>query len=296
MKRKDFLKAISLLPLTASAINLNDLKRITDTFENSPKMPAIFIGHGSPMNAIQVNAFTKKLNAVGANFVGDKKPKAILVVSAHWLTKGTFVCNAPQPKIIYDFGGFPDELFAVKYPAKGSPEFAKAVNAVNPKIQETHEWGLDHGAWTILKHIFPKADIPVFQLSIDYYQSMQYHFDLAKTLSSLREKGVLIIGSGNIVHNLGMSMKKFQEDDPKAFDWAIEFDAWVKQKLVGADFKSLLEYEKQGTAAKLSVPTVDHYVPMIYTVGLAKDKEPITQLYEQVEYGGVSMRCFQVGL
>ncbi len=277
-------------------MNLNDLKRITDTFENSPKMPAIFIGHGSPMNAIQVNAFTKKLKAIGEGFVGDRMPKAILVVSAHWLTKGTFVCNSPKPKTIHDFGGFPDELFAMQYPSPGSPEFAKAVNTLNPAIYETNEWGLDHGAWTILKHIFPKADIPVFQVSIDYHQSMQHHFDLAKTLLSLREKGVLIMGSGNIVHNLAMSMKKFQAEDPKAFDWAIEFDAWVKQKLVGADFKSLLEYEKQGSAAKLSVPTVDHYVPMIYTVGLAKDKEPITQLYEQVEYGGISMRCFQVGV
>ena len=179
---------------------------------------------------------TKTLTNLGASL--SEAPKAILVVSAHWQTKGTFVNSSKMPETIHDFGGFPQALFDVQYPAPGSPEYAKEVTKLVSDIHPTEDWGLDHGAWTILKHIFPKANIPVFQMSIDYYASMEKHFELAQQLQSLRNKGMLIIGSGNIVHNLNMSVPKFMTNDSKPFDWAVEFDEWVKQKIAQRNFKA----------------------------------------------------------
>lgn len=238
MDRKNFLKIVSLLPLATSAMKLEQLKKITDTFDKSTKMPVFFIGHGSPMNAIEDNPFTRSLHSLGKSVI--EKPNAILVVSAHWLTQGTFVSTTNLPETIYDFGGFPPELYEVNYPAPGSPEYAKEVLKLIPGVKEDHEWGLDHGAWTVLKHLFPEAKIPVFQLSIDYYKPMEYHFDLAMQLKSLRQKGVLIIGSGNIVHNLRLFLS---QNDNKPFDWALEFDAWSKEKILQHDFNSLINYE-----------------------------------------------------
>ena len=218
------------------------------------------------------------------------KPKAILVVSAHWLTRGTFVSTTAKPETIYDFGGFPDELYRVVYPAPGAPEYAKETEKLVVEAKEDGQWGLDHGAWTVLKHIFPKADIPVFQLSIDYQRPMQYHFDLAKKLSVLREHGVLIIGSGNIVHNLRYAFA----DDQKPYDWTVEFDEWVKGRIAVRDFQSLIDYEQKGSIARLAVPTVDHYVPMLYSLALAKPHEEIKHTYEE-NITSLSMRCFRVG-
>lgn len=295
MNRRTFIKTSALLPLIPTSMQLEQLRSITDSFAPTELMPVLFIGHGNPMNAILDNPFTRELAHTGASLRKKYNPNVILVVSAHWLTKGTYVCASPKPETIHDFGGFPDELFAVQYPAPGSPEYAAKTAELAPEIHTTNDWGLDHGSWTILKHLVPAADIPVFQVSIDYNRPMQYHFDLAKQLQALRRKGVLIIGSGNIVHNLRLSMGNLRNDTGKPYDWAIEFDEWAKSRLNDRDFKALVNYEKKGTAAKLSVPTVDHYVPMLYSAGLAGANEELHQFYEEITFGGISMRCFQVG-
>jgi 4,5-DOPA dioxygenase extradiol len=250
-------------------------------------MPALFIGHGSPMNAIETNPFTESLNLLGKSFI--PKPKAILVVSAHWLAKGSYVFTDSFPEQIYDFYGFPQALFDVKYPAAGSPEFAGMTIALSSEIKENNSWGIDHGSWTVLKHMFPAADIPVFQLSIDMSKPLSYHSNLAKSLLPLRNQGVLILGSGNIVHNL-----RYVYAQNAPYDWAIEFDEWVKNKIDIRDFDSLINFEKQGTAARLSVPTMDHYIPLIYALALAEESEDIAYTYEGIETS-LSMRCLKIG-
>jgi 4,5-DOPA dioxygenase extradiol len=296
MDRKSFLKSLALLPLATCNMKLQDFPKLVNTAPATVKMPALFVGHGSPMNALEDNAFTRSLRTLGEAFKKEgKKPSAILVVSAHWLTRGSFVNISEKPETIHDFGGFPQELFDMQYPAPGSPVKAKETAALTSLLHETEEWGLDHGTWTILVHLFPEADIPVFQLSIDYHQPMQYHLDLAQQLRAMREKGVLVIGSGNIVHNLRMSISRFQSGDNAPFDWAIEFDKWVGEKIATGDYAALTNYEQVGSAGKLAVPTPDHYIPMLYTLGLADGKEDIQMVYESVEYGGMSMRTFQVG-
>ncbi len=289
MKRGEFIKSAGALLLTG----MLDLKTFGNTLlenENTERMPVLFIGHGSPMNGIQDNPFTRSLNKLGKEI---PKPKAILVVSAHWLTRGTFVLNSPYPKTIYDFGGFPDELYKVKYEAPGAPDFAVQTKEIikSTTAQLDSDWGFDHGSWTILKHLYPAADIPTYQLSIDYHKPAAYHYNLAKELSVLRNKGVLIVGSGNIVHNLG----RLSWDDPKAkYDWSIEFDENVKKYLSGHQHDELINYEKMGKAAMLSVPTNDHYLPMIYTIGLQQKSEEVQYTYESIEMGSVSMRCFKI--
>lgn len=276
-------------------MQLNDLNQIADNLGNSVKMPVLFIGHGSPMNAIETNSFTQMLRRNGKLIREKYNPKAVMVVSAHWLTKGTFVHNSPKPETIHDFGGFPKALFDMQYPAPGAPAVAADVASLSESIIETDEWGLDHGAWTVLHHLFPEADLPTFELSIDYYRPMEYHLDLAAQLRKLRQKGVLIIGSGNIVHNLRLSIGKLQMNDRRAYDWAVDFDQWVKQQVEKGDFASLADYASQGQAGLLSVPTPDHYIPLLYTAGLAEDHDPLKQLHEEVYYGGLSMRTFQIG-
>ena len=288
MDRKGFIKSLSLVMATPIVTKAETVLSELGKTDNTERMPVIFIGHGNPMHAIHDNAFTKTLNSIPKTI---SKPKAILVVSAHWLTRGTYVSTTPNPKTIYDFGGFPDELYQVKYEPFGAPELAKQVkeNITSPKIEADDTMGLDHGAWTVLKHMYPSADIPTFQLSVDYYKPASYHFELAKQLSFLRTKGVLIIGSGNLVHNLGMVDFK---NTNGGYDWAIEFDAKVKELLDKGDFKSLVEYEKLGKSALLSIPTNDHYLPMIYPLGLKTEKENISYLYEGMEAGSISMRSF----
>lgn len=274
-------------PIVSSAQPfLDELKKA----ENTQRMPVFFIGHGNPMNALYDNAFTKKLNTIRNTIT---KPKAILVVSAHWLTRGTYVSTNPSPKTIYDFGGFPDELFKVKYEPKGSPELAKELKQkINyTSVSEDSSMGLDHGAWTILKHIYPDADIPTFQLSIDYSKPPEYHYELAKPLNYLRDKGVVIIGSGNIVHNLGMV--DFYNPN-NVYDWAREFDSTVKNLLDKGDDNSLIHYEKLGKSAELSIPTNDHYLPMLYILGLKNKGEQVSTLYESLEMGSLSMRSFVI--
>lgn len=290
MKRADFLKALFLSPFIMSNMKLKEFEQISQDYNSSPKMPLLFIGHGHPMNAILDNNFTQTLQRVTTNI---PKPQAIMVISAHWETKGSYVSVNPAPKTIYDFGRFDDRLFQIKYEPQGHPSLAREVIQTLPTIQEDHKMGLDHGAWTILKFLYPEGDIPVFQMSIDYTQSPQQHFEIAQALQKMREKGVLIIGSGNIVHNL--RRLDWHNLQAKTHDWAIEFDTIVKHKIDQGDFPSLVNYQKLGEAALLSIPTEDHYLPMLYTLGLAQKGEAIRYLYEGFQYAGISMRCFQVG-
>lgn len=292
MDRSSFLKSLALIPLGGISMNLTELKNITDNFENTLPLPILFVGHGTPMNAIADNAFTRKLAEWGNSFT--EKPKAILVISAHWLTRGTHVMVSPKPRTIHDFGGFPEALYRIQYPAPGSPEFASEAKQLitSTGVVDDDQWGLDHGAWTVLRHMFPKADIPVFQVSIDFSKPPQYHYNLAQELKALRKKGVLIIGSGNIVHNL------YQidfEENAKPFDWAIEFDEIVKNKLQTRNYENLIDYASLGKAASLSIPTNDHYLPMLYSLGLTDKNEPLTFTYEEIQNASISMRCFQVG-
>jgi 4,5-DOPA dioxygenase extradiol len=291
MERNKFLKILASSPLILAGMKLKEFENISNNFSNSEKMPVLFIGHGHPMNALLDNNFTQTLTKIGQNI---QKPNAIMVVSAHWETRGTYVSVNPQPTTIYDFGGFDDRLFQIKYEPKGAPELAKQVVTLGSSygIQEDNSMGLDHGAWTVLKYLFPKADVPVFQLSIDFTKPPQYHYELAAALRKMREKGVLVVGSGNIVHNLGRL--DWQNINAKPFDWAIEFDELVKGKLTTNDFKALVNYNQFGKLAQLSIPSNDHYLPMLYTLGLADKNEQIKYLYEGIQYGSISMRCFQI--
>lgn len=274
------------------AMKLSDLKKITDELPASKKLPAIFVGHGSPMNAISDNDFTKKLGEIGKSL---EKPSAILVISAHWLSRGTSVAITEKPETIYDFGGFPEELSKVVYPAKGSPEKAKLLQETVKKVKVTADatMGLDHGAWTILKHMWPDASVPVFQMSIDYYQTPQWHYELAQELKALREKGVMIISSGNIVHNLGRV--NFTDINAAPDDWASEFDEAVKAKINARDHTALINYLDLGKSARIAVPTNDHYLPLLYTLGLQDKNEAQSYLYEGFQNGNISMRCVKIG-
>lgn len=266
--------------------------------DENKKMPALFIGHGSPLNSISRNSFTDSLIKLGKNL---PEPDAIMVISAHWLTKGTQVSCEEKPGTIHDFIGFPEELYAIEYPSPGSPYHARLVSGYVKKthIKYSKDWGLDHAAWTILKFMYPEANIPVFEMSLDYsfnetnLRSLQYHYDLAKDLSELRKNGVLIIGSGNIVHNLGLI--DFHNIDAKPFEWAVEFDEKVKMYLINKNHDDLINYERITRSASMAVPTLDHYLPMIYTIALQEEDEPLTFTYEGFQNGSISMRCFQIG-
>ncbi len=261
------------------------------------KMPVLFIGHGSPMNVILKNDFTDSLIKLGKNL---PKPRAILVISAHWLTDGTYVTCMEKPETIHDFYGFPEELYEIEYPCPGSVEYAGLLTG---SVKKTHikcnnEWGLDHASWAILKHIYPGADIPVFEMSLDYTfnewhpKPIRYHYDLASELAFLREKGVLIIGSGNIVHNLGII--DFRNIDATPFDWAVEFDEKVKSDIINKNHAELIGYQKMNGSHQ-AVPTPDHYLPMIYVLGLQEENDKLKFIYEGFHYGSISMRCFQIG-
>jgi len=264
-------------------------KKMTTSKElrDSKKMPVLFIGHGSPMNAIEDNEFTKEWKKIASKIL---HPSCILCISAHWLTSDTQITAMENPKTIHDFYGFPKELEQIVYPAKGSMEYAKLVtdtlNDINVKLNTT--WGLDHGTWTVLRHMYPKADIPVIQLSINYGLPLQKHFEIGKKLTVLRDKGILIIGSGNLVHNLGMI--NF-DNAAKPFEWATEFDNFVKKNLETKDFGSLINYKNQ-SSARLAHPTNDHYLPLMYVIG-ASDKQNPKFSCEKIVYSSLSMRCIK---
>ena len=255
--------------------------------DTQTRMPVLFIGHGSPMNAITTNRFSETLGSLGRKI---PRPRAILCVSAHWMTDGTWVTHMPKPKTIHDFHGFPQALFDVKYPASGSPEIAEEIQAEvkEPKIHLDDElWGLDHGTWSVLRHLYPKADVPVLQLSVYMEQPPEYHFELGKRLRRLRDRGILIIGSGNIVHNLRTI--RWEEDAP-SYDWAIEFDEWVKDRLLQKDHAALVTDVSRTKAGKLSVPAPDHWYPFLYVLGVSDEKDELSFDYEGLENGSISMR------
>jgi 4,5-DOPA dioxygenase extradiol len=273
-------------------------KRGADASSKTEKMPVLFVGHGSPMNVILENDFTRSLSRLGKSL---PKPKAIMVISAHWLTSGTRVTCTDKPTTIYDFYGFPDELYRMKYASSGAPEYARMIERQIRRVPVYCDpgWGLDHAAWTVLHHMYPKADIPVFEMSIDYSfgewypKPIQYHYDLAKELLPLREKGVLIIGSGNIVHNL--RIVDFEDIDAKPYDWAVEFDEKVKSSLLGGHHEKLINHQSLSKNASMAAPTLDHYLPMIYAIALQEKDELLKFTYEGFHYASVSMRCFQIG-
>ena len=264
------------------------IKAMDDLSPSEQRMPALFIGHGSPMNAIEKNEYHRSWAELGKHL---PRPKAILTISAHWLTRDTRVTAMERPKTIHDFGGFPQALFDAQYPAPGSPDFAELTRTIITKtaVQSDFEWGLDHGTWSFLLPMYPQADIPVYQLSLDYYKPMQYHYELARELRELRKKGVMIIGSGNIVHNLGML-----NFSGKAYDWALEFDASIKSFLQDQNHDGIIQYDQLGNAARLSVPTPDHYLPLIYAVAQQEKKETVSFFNEKTDMGSVSMRSFVI--
>jgi 4,5-DOPA dioxygenase extradiol len=259
---------------------------------NSERMPAVFIGHGSPMNAITENVWTSAWRKLGGSL---PTPKAILAISAHWITQGGLLVTAGEhPPMTYDMGGFPAELYRIQYPAPGDPALAEEIGQTLRPVIPVHgdiKWGYDHGTWVVLKHMFPKANIPVIQLSIDYSKPPSYHFELSKQLRSLRDKGVLILGSGNIVHNLREMVRT--SDTP--FDWALEFDRRMNDYLSDGNYKAIVEFQKLGTLAAIAHPTHDHFLPLLYVLGVQNSGEEVRSLCDGFQYKSVSMRSLQVG-
>ena len=272
---------------------LNDLHKISGSFSNTEKMPVLFLGHGSPMNAIEENQFVTGFCNLAKAL---PKPNAILCISAHWFTSGTKVTAMEIPRTIHDFGGFPQELFNVQYPAKGSPQLATITQELlfPTEVELDHQWGLDHGAWSVIKHLYPDADIPVIQMSIDYTKSGQYHFELAQKLSALRSKGILIVGSGNIVHNLRLVDFHNFDKDNYGFDWAIEVRAVINDYLLDGNFQPLIDFENQSKAFQLAIPTPEHYLPLIYTLGLKGKSEELSLFNDKLVAGSLSMTSVKI--
>ena len=262
--------------------------------EEDSVFPVLFIGHGSPMNGIEDNQFSKQWKKQVEKL---PDPKLVLVISAHWLTKGTAVTAMDFPKTIHDFGGFPQELFDVNYPAPGDKEWANEIKntITSTPIELDHEWGLDHGTWTVIRHMYPAASIPVIQLSIDYQQDAAYHYALAKELASLRKRGVLIIGSGNMVHNLGKVAWDKLDVPNFGVDWAIESHELFKKLITDRNHQALIDYRKLGTSVQLAIPTPDHYFPLIYSLGLSDEKEPFEFFNDQLVGGSLNMTSVQFG-
>lgn len=276
-------------------MKLNTLNTLQNSLHNSEKMPVLFLGHGSPMNAIEENEFVASFRALGKTLT---PPQAILCISAHWETKGTYVTAMPNPKTIHDFGGFPQSLFNVQYPAPGSPELAKQTKALitTTEVGLDDKWGLDHGSWSVVKHLYPHADVPIIQMSIDYSQPPQYHYDLARQIVSLRQKGVLIIGSGNMIHNLGLVAWNKLSGTPYAYDWAIEANEKMKSYILNGDHKSLIDFRNQGKAFELSIPTPEHYLPLLYALALQEKDEKITLFNDQPIGGSLSMTSVKIDM
>ncbi len=265
-----------------------------DTKNRTERMPVLFLGHGSPMNAIEENEFVDGIRNIGKAI---PKPKAILCISAHWETKGTFITAMEKPKTIHDFVGFPEELYEVEYPAPGSPELALEIKNTIKKTESglNDSWGLDHGCWSVVKHLYPKADIPVVQLSLDHYQNSQFHYDLAKELDSFRNKGVLIIGSGNMVHNLRMIAWDMLNEAGFAYDWTIEAIDLMKKYIVNGNHQSLINYNTQGKAFDLAIPTPEHFLPLLYVLALKKEKEELLIFNDKAVAGSLTMTSLKIG-
>ena len=292
MQRKCFIK--TLLAGGIGMTGLSAFNRFTSELTaDGNLMPVLFIGHGSPMNGIEDNDFTKRWTAIAAEI---PVPKAVLVVSAHWLTKGTRVTAMDFPETIHDFGGFPQKLFDVQYPAPGSPAIAKETVSLihSTPVELAHDWGLDHGTWTIVRHMYPKADVPVLQLSIDHTREPRYHYDLAKELYELRKKGVLIIGSGNMVHNLRMIAWDKMKEPEYGYDWALELNQTFKNLIANGDHDALINYSRIRNH-QLAVPTPEHYIPLLYTLGLKGNKDAVSFFNDKAVAGSLTMTSLRLG-
>jgi len=293
MTRGSFIKAGGIFALAqiSGMSTLSALASLGNSLAPSQRMPVLFIGHGSPMNAIEDNSYSQSWHALGTKL---PRPQAILSVSAHWLTKGTKVTSMAQPKTIHDFGGFPKKLFDAEYPAPGSPEFANLTKELvtYSHIQSDDTWGLDHGTWSVLLPMYPAADIPVYQLSLDYDQPTTYHYEIGKQLSKLRDKGVLIIGSGNLVHNL---RAVDWSGGNKVYDWAQEFDSKFTKWIEEGDHNSILNYQKiLGNTATMAHPTYDHLLPLFYVLGLQQKGEKVSFFNSQFDMASISMRSMLI--
>ncbi|MEO9021597.1 MAG: 4,5-DOPA dioxygenase extradiol [Ginsengibacter sp.] len=267
---------------------LSAFNKFTDGLkEREHLMPVLFIGHGSPMNGIEDNEFSQRWTQMAKEI---PIPAAVLVISAHWFSKGTRITAMDFPQTIHDFGGFPQALFDVQYPAPGNPVLAKETVSLlhSAHVELDHDWGLDHGAWTVLRHMYPDAKIPALQLSIDYTKAPQYHYDLAKELYGLRKKGVLIIGSGNMVHNLRMiSWNKINEN--YGYDWALQMNDTFKKLIIHGDYKPLINYEYLGAESRLAIPTPEHYLPLLYSLALKGSDDHISFFNDKAVAGSLTM-------
>jgi 4,5-DOPA dioxygenase extradiol len=255
---------------------------------NTERMPVLFLGHGSPMNAIEENEFVERWRTLGNTL---RKPHAILCVSAHWETRGTYVTAMEKPATIHDFGGFPQELFDVQYPAPGNPELAKEIKSIMKRTEVglDQQWGLDHGCWSVISRLYPNADVPVLQMSLDHYQTPQYHFEVAKELAALRKKGILIVGSGNIVHNLRMVAWDKLNATEYGYDWAIEANEKIKKYILNDDYQHLFNYKAQGKALNLAIPTPEHFHPLIYSLALKEKNENVRLFNDKLVAGSLAM-------
>lgn len=293
MTRSGFIKTIA-----TGAVGMTTLSAFRNFTSNlntgETLMPALFIGHGSPMNGIEDTGFSRRWSQMAKEI---PTPKAVLVVSAHWFTKGTKITAMDFPKTIHDFGGFPQELFEVQYPAPGNPILAKETAALlqSAHVELDHDWGLDHGTWTIVRYMYPEANIPVLQLSIDYTKGAQYHYDLAKELHELRKKGVLIIGSGNMVHNLRLVAWHKLNETGYAYDWATEINDTFKYLIEKGDHKPLINYSTLGKAAQLAIPTPEHYLPLMYSLGLKSASESVSFFNDEAVGGSLTMTSVKIG-
>ena len=278
-----------------NGFGFQELKSMSDSFaEDGNLMPVLFIGHGSPMNGIEDNEFSSGWENMAKEI---PQPKAVIVVSAHWQTRGTQITAMDFPKTIHDFGGFPEELYKVQYPAPGSPELARQTMSMiqSAAVEANHDWGLDHGAWTVVRRMYPLADIPVLQLSMDYTREPAFHHALAKEMHHLRKKGILIIGSGNMVHNLRMVAWDKLNEPGFGYDWAHQMNHRFKTLIMKGDDQSLIRYEQLGMEARYAIPTPEHYLPLLYVVGLRKPGESIRFFNDKALGGSLTMTSVRVG-
>lgn len=276
---------------------LSNFKKFSDKLPvQGRKMPVLFTSHGNPMDiplTKEERPFWNTLHELGSGLQHQYEIRAALVVSAHWCTRGTFVNISPEQKQIYDYYGFPEHYYDPVYQARGAPTVAQEVKKIAPDVHETTDWGLDHGAWPMLMHLFPDANIPVFQMSIDYYARPEYHFELGRQLGSLRERGVLIIGSGSLIHNLKLATQKMMTGDKSMYGWEQEYDAWIKQQIDKRNLNDIINYTESHELGKLAAPTPDHYVPVLYSLGLMDNKDEILHFYDTVpEVPAFSERSF----
>lgn len=269
------------------------LNKLAEWPDSMAQMPVLFLGHGTPMNAIEENEFVKGFRSIQKTI---PIPKAILCISAHWETKGTYLTAMDKPPTIHDFGGFPAELFNVQYPAPGDPELAGAIQKMTTKTEVCLDfnWGLDHGAWSVIKHLYPDAGIPVIQMSLDYLQKPGFHYELGTELSVLRNKGILIIGSGNMVHNIRiLAWNKLNEE--YGYDWAIEAGEKMKKLIYNSDHLHLINFRSHGKAFDLAIPSPEHYLPLLYVLGMKEDKDKIEFFNDKIVGGSVGMTSIRIG-